>query len=324
MDEIDLESFETRVRVRQLSPDDFERMHELGKLCFPNMEPWTREQFEEQLRVFAEGQFGVEYEGRLVASASSLILEYDLVSNWHDWESVSDHGRISTHTPGGDVLYGIEIMVDPEFRGMKLARRLYEARKELCRERNLKGIVIGGRIPGYAACAGEMSAHEYVQAVEHKSLYDPVLTAQLANDFELKQLIRDYLPTDEDSAGWATHLEWTNVDYRPFKKRSMRPVQIVRLASVQYQMRAIREWEEFERQVQFFVDTASDYKCDFVVLPELLTVQLLSIEGSPQRPSEAARHLAEMTPPLSRNDDRAGRALSHQHRRRLQLRARGR
>jgi hypothetical protein len=117
-----------------------------------------------------------------------------------------------------------------------------------------------------------------VQAVEAKSLYDPVLTAQLANDFELKQLIRDYLPTDEDSAGWATHLEWTNVDYRPFKKRSMRPVQIVRLASVQYQMRAIREWEEFERQVQFFVDTASDYKCDFLVLPELLTVQLLSIE----------------------------------------------
>jgi GNAT superfamily N-acetyltransferase len=29
-------------------------------------------------------------------------------------------------------------MVHPEYRGMRLARRLYEARKELCRERNLR------------------------------------------------------------------------------------------------------------------------------------------------------------------------------------------
>ena len=29
----------------------------------------------------------------------------------------------------GNTLYGIEIMVDPEFRGLRLARRLYDARK---------------------------------------------------------------------------------------------------------------------------------------------------------------------------------------------------
>lgn len=295
MDEIDLETFATRIRVRRLGEADFERLRELGTLCFPKMEPWTREQFLTQLQVFPEGQICVEYEGEIVASSSSLLVEYDLVSDWHDWESVSSSGRISKHSDTGDVLYGIEIMVAPQFRGMKLARRLYEARKRICRERNLKGIVIGGRIPGYAAHQHELSAHEYVQAVESKRIYDPVLTAQLANEFELKQLIPDYLPSDEDSAGWATHLEWTNVDYRPYKKRSMRPVQIVRLASVQYQTRAISSWSEFERQVEFFVDTASDYKCDFVVFPELLTVQLLSI-GGPSRPSAAARHLAESTP----------------------------
>lgn len=82
-------------------------------------------------------------------------------------------------------------MVDPEHRGMRLARRIYDARKQLVRERNLQGIVIGGRIPGYAAQQDEMTAHEYVQKVEDKTLHDPVLTAQLANGFELKQLIAD-------------------------------------------------------------------------------------------------------------------------------------
>ena len=42
-------------------------------------------------------------------------------------------------------------MVDPEFRGMKLSRRLYDARRQLARDHNLRGIIIGGRIPGYGA-----------------------------------------------------------------------------------------------------------------------------------------------------------------------------
>ena len=42
-------------------------------------------------------------------------------------------------------------MVHPNYRGLKLARRLYDARKQLAREKNLMRIVVGGRIPGYAA-----------------------------------------------------------------------------------------------------------------------------------------------------------------------------
>ena len=74
----------------------------------------------------------------------------------------------------GDTLYGIEIMVDPEYRGMKLSRRLYDARKQLCRERNLARIIIGGRIPGFDSHADTMSAREYIENVIDKTLHDPV------------------------------------------------------------------------------------------------------------------------------------------------------
>ncbi|MEZ5988409.1 MAG: GNAT family N-acetyltransferase [Planctomycetota bacterium] len=293
--EIDTSEFETRINVRGLRREDYGDLIDLQRLCFPRMEEWTREEFESQLSLFPEGQICVELEGRLVASSSSLIVDYDLHSEWHDWKSISDAGAITNHDPEGDMLYGIEIMVHPDYRGMKLARRLYEARKQLVRERNLKGIVIGGRIPGYNRYRDEMSVHEYVEKVEDKTIYDPVLTTQLANDFEVRQLIPDYLPSDEDSSGWATHMEWINVDYRPFKKRAIQPVQIVRLAAVQYQMRSIAGFEEFEQQVEFFVDTGSDYRCDFIVFPELITTQLLSF-CEHERPSQAARRLAEFTP----------------------------
>lgn len=292
MDPISLENLEKQLEVRRLTTDDFEDLEAMQLKCFPGMPTWTREHIESQIAHFPEGQLVLVYNGRLVASSCSLMVDYDLCSEWHDWKKVSDSGYIRNHDPNGDVLYGIEIMVHPDFRGMRLARRLYDERKKIARERNLEAIVIGGRIPGYADHKDDMTAHEYARKVADKTLYDPVLTTQIANGFELKQLIPDYLPSDEDSVGWASHMEWVNVDYRPHQKRQIRPVQIVRLSTVQYQMRAVESWEEFERQITYFVDTAGDYRCDFVTFPELFTTQLLSLVKA-RRPGSAARELAE-------------------------------
>jgi predicted amidohydrolase len=60
-------------------------------------------------------------------------------------------------------------------------------------------------------------------------------------------------------------------------------------------MRTIGGFEEFAQQATYFVDVASDYHCDFVLFPELFTLQLLSCTSA-LRPGEAARLLADMTP----------------------------
>jgi predicted amidohydrolase len=178
----------------------------------------------------------------------------------------------------------------------ELARRLYDARKELCRERNLARIVIGGRIPGYGERAEDMSAREYVENVIDKTFFDPVLTTQLANGFTLQGLIPNYMPSDAASRGYATYCEWLNYDYeRGAKRRYHHSVEPIRLAIVQYEMRAIRGFDEFAQQCEFFIDTASDYKSDFVLFPELFTTQLLSCMPK-ARPGESARQLHEFTP----------------------------
>lgn len=291
---LDLEEYVSRLVLRQLQREDFDALVALQLRCFPSMSPWTQAQFFSHLEHFPEGQLALELDGQLVASSASLVVAYDDYVDWHDWDQISDHGHIRNHDPDGDTLYGIEIQVDPEFRGMRLARRLYEARKELCRERGLARIVLGGRLPGYSAHQHALSAREYVEAVLASRLYDQVLTAQLANGFVVKELISDYLPSDEDSAGYATHLEWVNLDYVPPRNRSRKAVHNVRVAAVQYQMRRIRSWEDFVTQCEFFVDTAADYHADFVLFPELFTLQLLSlVEG---RPGTAARAVADFTP----------------------------
>jgi predicted amidohydrolase/ribosomal protein S18 acetylase RimI-like enzyme len=289
------QEFEKKIRIRPLRKRDYPAVVDLQLVCFPKMKPWSRAQFDSQLKLFPEGQLCIEHDGRLVASASSLIVKFDLYNEWHDWARLSDNGMIKNHDAKGDTLYGIEIMVHPDYRGMRLARRLYEARKSLCREKNLSRMVIGGRIPGFQKHAKRLSADAYVARVQSKKLIDPVLTTQLANGFELVRLMHDYMPSDEDSAGWATHMEWTNPDYVTDAKRKIAPVQVVRVAAVQYQMRRIASFEEFAQQVQFFVDAASDYHCDFLLFPELFTLQLLSLTEA-KRPGLAARKLATLTP----------------------------
>ncbi len=289
-----LGEFERKIRLRPLSLDDYSDLVAMQELCFPGMQAWGRDQIESQLEHFPEGQLVLEYQGRLVASASSLIVDYDRYDEWHDWKRVTDGGYIRNHTPGGDTLYGIEIMVHPEFRGMHLARRLYDARKDLCRRSNLARIVIGGRIPGFAAQAADMSAREYVEKVIERGLYDPVLTTQVANGFVLHELIPDYFPSDMASRGYATHLEWTNLDYVRDPRQKWHRVSRVRLCAVQYQMRPIDSWEELEAQCSFFVDAAANSKADFVLFPELITNQLIGLEPG-RTPAHAVRALAGLT-----------------------------
>lgn len=296
MEPLDLKDYEWKIEVRQLTIEDYDALVEMQARCFPGMQTWSRAHIESQLAMFPEGQIVIEIDGKLAASSTSLIVEYDPSLEWHNWKAVADSGYIRNHKPKGDTLYGIEIMVDPEFRGMKLSRRIYAARKELCRERNLARIIIAGRIPGYHEHADEMTAREYIESVEEKALFDPVLTAQISNGFSVQGLISNYLPSDKDSLGYATFLEWKNLDFvQGAKRRFHSIIEPVRVCVVQYQMRTVKGFDEFAQQCEFFLDTASDYKCDFVLFPELFTTQLLSCVKT-ERPGQAARKLAEFTP----------------------------
>src|SRR3546814_16179780 len=52
---------------------------------------------------------------------------------------------------------------------------------------------------------------------------------------------------------------------------------------------------DFARQVEYFVDAVADYKADFVVFPELFTLQLLSIENKRAPAAEAIAALTDYT-----------------------------
>ncbi|GMA62496.1 carbon-nitrogen hydrolase family protein [Alicyclobacillus fastidiosus] len=294
MPELDISKYERKIILRNTRVEDIEEIIALGRRCFPNMEPWKRAQLESHIRIFPEGQFCVEFEDRIVGSCSSLIVNFDEYDDQHTWNVITDNGYIRNHDPDGFNLYGVEVMVDPEYRRMKIGHRLYDARKELARELNLRSIIIGGRIPNYHKYKSQMTPREYVAEVEKHNIYDPVLSFQILEGFAVKRINTQYLPDDKASEAFATLMEWHNIDYRPKSRRVYRASFPVRICAVQYMMKKIDSFDEFYTQVEYYVNVAADFGSDFVCFPEIFTTQLMSFLEE-KRPDQAIRRLSTYT-----------------------------
>ncbi len=191
---------------------------------------------------------------------------------------------------------------------MRLGRRLYDARKELCENLNLRAIIAGGRIPGYANYYKKLTPKQYIEEVKKKEMYDPVLSFQLANDFHVRKVMTRYMPDDKASKSYATLLEWINVYYEEEEKLIGRRKSIVRAGLVQWQMRRVRSVEDFLQQVEFFVDTVSSYNADFVVFPEFFNAPLMALFNEVSA-ADAVRLLSDYTEQI--RDEMLNMAVSY-------------
>ncbi len=292
-------SQEVHVILRNLKLADYSQLKEAMKEAYPHTEVgyWERKNIAKLLEVFPEGQLCVEVNDVVVGIALSIIVQDKKLKSSHSYYEITGNDTFSTHDSKGNVLYGIEVFVHPDYRGMRLARRLYDARKELCENLNLKSIMAGGRIPNYKDHAYKISPREYIDKVQSKQLFDPVLTFQLANGFQVKKILKGYLPGDDQSKEYATLLEWANIYYEPDEKLINLQKPIVRLGLVQWQMRSHNSFESLVDQVEFFVDAVSNYEADFLLFPEFFNAPLMA-QFNHLGEAEAIRKLAGFTEPL--------------------------
>ncbi len=287
---------EFKLSVRNLKESDFDNLKVIMDRVYPNLGgSISKKRYMAMLKIFRDGQICIEDDGKVVAAAFSVIVDYDKFGDEHTYDEITGNAYLTTHDPNGDVLYGIEVFVDPDYRNLRLGRRLYEARKELCQNLNLRAIIAGGRIPNYRLHADKMSPQQYIEAVKRKEEYDPILTFQLSNDFEVKRVLRGYMPEDKDSQGYATLLEWFNIYYEPKKRKLFGgKKETARIGCVQWQMREMNSVEELLQQVEYFVDALSDYRCDVALFPEFFNAPLMGL-GNQSTSIDAIKHLATYT-----------------------------
>ncbi len=151
-----------KVEVRNLQIEDYIQLSQSFKRVYADKDVfWTHEQIETLIRIFPEGQVVTVVDDKIVGCALSIIVDYDMVKGDHTYAKVTGNETFCTHNPEGNILYGIEVLIHPDYRGLRLARRMYEYRKELCEKLNLKAIMFGGRIPNYYKYADTMRPYTH-------------------------------------------------------------------------------------------------------------------------------------------------------------------
>jgi predicted amidohydrolase/GNAT superfamily N-acetyltransferase len=270
---------DVNLKLRNLRTEDFDDIKAIMDEVYQNLGgSWPKKKYVAMLKVFKEGQICIEDNGKVIAAAFSVVVEYDKFGDEHTYDEITGNAYLTTHDPNGDVLYGVDVFVDPNYRNLRLGRRLYEARKELCKNLNLTAIVAGGRIPNYKEYSSKLSPQQYIESVKRKEIYDPILTFQLSNGFDVKRVLKAYLPEDQDSKGYATLLEWFNIYYEPKRPKLFGASKTTaRIGCVQWQMREMHSVEALLQQVEYFIDALSHYRCDVALFPEFFNAPLMGL-----------------------------------------------
>ena len=284
------------IKLEFLTITDAHELKEAMILSYENMDDayWKESQIKLLIEKFPAGQVVIKIDGEIAASALSIIVDYERFALHHTYSEITGKYTFDTHTNDGNILYGIDVFVKPKFRGLRLGRRLYDYRKELCEKLNLKGIAFGGRIPNYHKYAKELTPKEYIEKVKHKEIHDPVLNFQMSNDFHPSKILKGYLEGDKESGEFAVLLEWDNIYYQRPNKKATTKKKIVGLGLVQWQMRPYANLQELMQQAEYFIDTVSGYRCDFALFPEFFNAPLMA-ENNHMAEPDAIRELAKHT-----------------------------
>ena len=147
------------IELKYLTTEDYQELKEAMIKAYPSMPGayWREAQIKALIEKFPEGQVVIKVNNQLAGCALSIIVDYDSFDNNHTYKEITGNYTFCTHTNEGDVLYGIDVFIMPDFRGLRLGRRLYDYRKELCERLNLRGIAFGGGIPNYHKFAEELT-----------------------------------------------------------------------------------------------------------------------------------------------------------------------
>ncbi|MDP2238445.1 MAG: bifunctional GNAT family N-acetyltransferase/carbon-nitrogen hydrolase family protein [Bacteroidales bacterium] len=284
------------IELSFLSLDDYQELKKAMIESYANMPDsyWSENNIKALLDRFPEGQVIIKINNQIAGCALSIIVDYEKFGDNHTFKEITGNYTFSTHTIKGDVLYGIELFIRPEFRGLRIGRRLYDYRKELCERLNLKSIAFGGRIPNYHKYANKITPKEYIAKVRRKEVVDPVLNFQVSNDFHPSKILKNYLEGDEASGEFAVLLKWDNIYYEKQTKKASTKKSLVRLGLIQWQMRPYKDLEELLQQAEFFVDAVSGYRSDFALFPEFFSAPLMAENNHLSEP-EAIRELAKHT-----------------------------
>lgn len=198
--------------IRTASLKDAVQMEYVQSQCYPTLhesELLNRNHFINHIKVFSVGQIVVEKDGKIIASASTFRCNFPK----HDSTFLEETDNLwitKVHISDGDWMYGIDMGVLPEYRGLGISKEMYKARHEVCKTLGLKGQIIAGMTIGYGKVKDKMTIQEYCDALIKNEFTDPTITPQRNAGFRWIRPMYNYI--NDPEAGFASILMYCPVN----------------------------------------------------------------------------------------------------------------
>ena len=194
--------------THQLAP----AVADLVDLCFPDMpeiDKYTTEDLEEMAEIFQEGTIVALAGNKVVGMGTGIFVDLDFDNLPETENQLLEVDGESAHNPNGAYYYGSDFCVHPEYRGQRIGRGIYDRRKEVVTNNNKVGFAAAAVLPGYAEFKHKLDIDSYLAKVIAGEFFDPTLSMQMRNGFEVIRPIKDFF-TYPKSDNWAAIILWKN------------------------------------------------------------------------------------------------------------------
>ena len=108
------------IELTFLSLDDYQELKEAMIESYKNMPNsyWKEHHIKSLIDRFPEGQVVIKVNDQIAGCALSIIIDYNEFEGHHTYKEITGGYTFKTHTSDGDMLYGVDIFIKPEFRGL--------------------------------------------------------------------------------------------------------------------------------------------------------------------------------------------------------------
>ncbi|MFN8138467.1 MAG: GNAT family N-acetyltransferase [Fimbriimonadales bacterium] len=197
--------------IQNLTESEIPGVVELQSACFPPPFPdellWTASQLQTHITVFPKGQFVALADGSVIASCTNMLIPTASWNKITTWEELTGGHFLNRHSPSGEILFGVDISVHPNFRKLGIARALYERRFSFIRSGGLAAFATCCRMPDYQELNRELTVKQYADSVSLAVRTDRTLTPLLRMGLQYKGVAEQFMH-DEESGNAAAILEW--------------------------------------------------------------------------------------------------------------------
>lgn len=166
------------------------------------------------IKLYPQGQWVCLVDGKLAGCTIARIVPFEKYSKAHLLDEILDLDTYESDAENGNAVYGLDVVVHPDYRTLRLGKTLVEHQVNQAFKDNYQFFLGASRVSNFEAFSDQMNLKTYVQKVIDGELRDQALTFHLGNGMKVLDVMENFNPVDTESGACGVAMAIENPNYK--------------------------------------------------------------------------------------------------------------